>query len=114
MDFETPRRRAADDTPPASATSTKVLRSSRSIPSVPLSATQKHKLEGYYIDFSDDTLPVNRSQWRLSCHQQISIPAARLQSLVPAEGSAAISRSDSQPKATSFSARPCQLRRSRT
>jgi len=114
MDFETPRRRAADDTPPASATATKVRRSSRSISSVPLTATQMGGLQGYHIDFSDDSFANSSSQRRFVCHQQIDFPAAQLSSLAPAEGSAAISRSDSQPKATSFSARSCQLLKSRT
>src|ERR1700757_2799930 len=96
MDLETPRRRAAADTPPASATSTKVRRSSRSIPGVPLTATQMAKLRGYCIDFGNDSLLVNRSQWRFLCHQQIDIPAAQRQSPAPAEVSAAISRPESQ------------------
>src|SRR5580692_4229950 len=62
IDFETPRRRAADDTPPASATSTKVLSSSRSMSVVPLSATQMANSCGYRIDFSNDSLVVSSSQ----------------------------------------------------
>ena len=41
MDFGRPSRRAAPDTPPASATATKVSKSARSVTCVPLSATQK-------------------------------------------------------------------------
>ena len=56
IDFETPSRRAAGETPPASATSTKVRRSSISIIGVPLSATQLGRSRGYRIAVRNDTM----------------------------------------------------------
>ena len=44
MDFGSPSRRAAPDTPPASATATKVSKSARSGTGVPLSATAEPRL----------------------------------------------------------------------
>src|SRR5882757_5639764 len=56
MDFETPSRRADGDTPPASATSTNVCRSSRSKGIVPLFATELGALRGYCLAWRNDTL----------------------------------------------------------
>ena len=56
IDLEIPSRRAAGETPPASATSTNVLRSSISTVSVPHSATQLHTKAGYRIENRNDSV----------------------------------------------------------
>jgi len=115
MDFETPRRRAADDTPPSIGHIDKSPQIfGNPSPAFHLRRHRWAKPEAItsilatiacqYIGTNGDSYAINKPTFRpLSCsHWRL------------AEGSAAISRSGSQPKATSFSARPCQLRKSRT